>query len=678
MVKLTWLSFIALMLAVVPKTNAQFGVCSILGQTPPTAFPVCGTSKFVQTTVPICGSKEILVPGCSSQGNAGYFDKNPFWYKFTCFQSGTLGFIITPNDLGDDYDWQLFDITGHSPNEVFTNSSLFVVANWAGTYGLTGASGSALGKVQCASNPADNVPTFSHWPTLIKGHKYLLLISHFTDSQSGYTLTFGGGTASITDTVQPHLKGVGISCDASNIFVKLNKRLICNSVAADGSDFMIASGTSSIVAATGYNCGNSFDMDSVQLILDKPLPPGNYMLIAKNGTDANTLLDVCGAAIPAGEQIPFIVSTLQPTPFDSIAPPACAPDVLHLVFSKRIQCSSIAPDGSDFTINGSSVVGIVSAGGSCDGGLSNIIDVKLSAPIYKQGSYQVKLITGLDGNTIIDECGQTTLAGGVVNFTTADTVSAKFTANILYGCAYDTILLNNSGGASISQWQWNYDSAQTSDLKSPMLVYSQFGDKNIQLIVSNGICSDTASAIVSLDNAIKAAFEAPDLLCPADKASFVNNSTGHLISWDWVFGDGTSDFGQLPPDHIFPKNPMADQTFTVSLMVEDNLGCRDTATQQVRALHSCYIAVPSAFTPNGDGINDYLYPLNAFKADNLEFRVYNRYGQLVFETQDWTKKWDGKLNGQLQSIGTYVWTLRYTDRDLGKKIFKKGSSVLIR
>src|SRR5689334_14582981 len=97
--------------------------CSTLGQTPATAFPVCGTTTFVQTSVPICGGTSITVPGCSG---AQYQDKNPFWYKFTCYQAGTLGFSITPTNLGDDYDWQLFDITGHNPNDVFTDPSLFV------------------------------------------------------------------------------------------------------------------------------------------------------------------------------------------------------------------------------------------------------------------------------------------------------------------------------------------------------------------------------------------------------------------------------------------------------------------------------------------------------------------------------------------------------------------------
>ena len=122
----------------------------------------------------------------------------------------------------------------------------------------------------------------------------------------------------------------------------------------------------------------------------------------------------------------------------------------------------------------------------------------------------------------------------------------------------------------------------------------------------------------------------------------------------------------------------AERIYTVRLIVKNSAGCYDTAYQNIRVLKSCYIAVPNAFTPNGDGINDFLYPVNAYKADDLEFSVYNRVGQRVFHTTDWTKKWDGTINGNPQDTGVYVWILKYTNRDTGKKVFQKGSTVLIR
>src|SRR5689334_13957653 len=78
--------------------------CTTPGQNPATAFPVCGTSTFAQSTVPQCGNRPVGFQHCSG---ATLTDINPFWYKFTCYQAGTLAFVITPDNISDDYDWAL-------------------------------------------------------------------------------------------------------------------------------------------------------------------------------------------------------------------------------------------------------------------------------------------------------------------------------------------------------------------------------------------------------------------------------------------------------------------------------------------------------------------------------------------------------------------------------------------
>jgi gliding motility-associated-like protein len=644
----------------------------VIGQLPSTAFPVCGTDIFSQSTVPIGVTHALTVPGCGI-----YADNNPFWYSFTCYVGGTLGFLITPNNSGDDYDWMLFDITGHNPNDVYTDVSLVVAGNWAGTYGLTGAKRGGSQTIECASVPSDNVSTFSNLVTLIQGHKYLLLVSHYTESQSGYTLAFGSGTAVITDPLLPVLKTASLSCDRKSLTVVLNKQMRCNSLAADGSDFILASNPVALAGATGINCSSGFDMDSVLVQFSTPLPPGNYSLLAQIGTDGNTLLDNCGNQLDVGDSIPFKVLPLQPTPLDSLETPGCAPNIIQLVFSKPIQCNSIAPDGSDFIISGNPVIKILSAAGSCLNGLTSKIDLTLNSPIVTGGNFTITLVPGSDGNTIIDECDMQTPANSTVSFVTKDTVTADFSYNTALGCKYDSIVLNYNPENGVDQWQWNIDSSINSIAMDPTIVFSIYGIKNIQHIVSNGFCSDTVTQVVNLNNTLQAVFQAPMEVCPKDVINFGNMSIGNIISWNWNFGDGTSSNQQTPPSHLFPDT-WAGKTYNVSLIVENNMGCYDTLTKPITKLQSCYIAVPNAFTPNGDGKNDFLYPLNAFMAINLEFRVFNRYGQLVFETKDWSRKWDGTINGALQPAGTYVWTLQYTDGPSGKNFFLKGTSTLIR
>ena len=155
------------------------------------------------------------------------------------------------------------------------------------------------------------------------------------------------------------------------------------------------------------------------------------------------------------------------------------------------------------------------------------------------------------------------------------------------------------------------------------------------LTCSNGVCSDSASADILLDNQLTARFAmAPSTtLCPEDVAVYTDSSTGKITSWYWIFGDGTTSTQQNPPPKKYSSVVERDgRYYPVALIVKNDINCFDTAAIRIQVLYNCYITVPTGFTPNGDGINDYLYPLNAYKADNLEFRVYNRYGQMVFET----------------------------------------------
>ncbi|WP_153800263.1 gliding motility-associated C-terminal domain-containing protein [Foetidibacter luteolus] len=652
--------------------------CTELGQTPSTAFPVCGTTSFAQHEVPICGSKNINVPGCSGDG-AGYGDKNPYWYKFTCYTEGTLGFVITPNDLGDDYDWQLFDITGHNPDDVFTDVSLVVTGNWSGSSGKTGAASVGVAHIQCASDPGAGANTFAQMPVLKEGHEYLLMVSHYTDSQSGYDLSFEGGNASITDPSLPGLLHASAACGGSVMRIKLNKEMKCSTLAPDGSDFQVTPSVGRIVSAVGINCSNGFDMDSVELLLDGPIAPGNYTISMKNGRDRNTLLDNCDRAIDVGANVPVTVYPIQPTPMDSIKPVGCAPDMLELVFLNNIRCSTIAANGSDFRVTGPVPVTVVSAAGVCTGGLGTVIQLQLSRPIVNAGAYTVTLQTGTDGNTIFDECRMETPAGETVNFNASDTVNAGFDYHVFYGCNTDTVAYTHNGNNGVNNWLWTFDGSQQSNHQSTVMYYNVFGTKTVQLAVSNGVCSDTAAASILLDNTLLASFTAqPQDVCPEDVAIFINTSVAKNAVYAWDFGDGNTSALKDPPEKRFVPPLTRQKYYAVKLTVTDEYNCTDTASVSIRVLNNCIIAVPSAFTPNNDGLNDYLYPLNAYKATNLEFRVFNRLGQLVYFTQDWTQKWNGTYKGTLQPPGVYAWMLTYTHRDTGEKLFYKGTSVLIR
>jgi gliding motility-associated-like protein len=657
--------------------------CTALGQNPNTAFPVCGSTSFVQKTVPICSNG--TVPALNCGRTTAYATANPYWYKFTCYASGTLGFIITPlNTVPEDYDWQLFDITGHDPMEVFSNRSLVVSANWAGVQGATGASSAGVKPFGCASSTtAKDSLTFASMPFLTVGHEYLLLISHFLNdgetSEVGYTLDFGGGSASIVNPIVPTIQSAYGVCDGTQIVVKLSKKVKCSSLAADGSDFGITGTVPiSVKSAFGNGCSTSFDMDSVVLTLNNILVPGTYKVTAKVGTDGNTLIDNCDNHLAVGQEASLKFLPAAPTPMDSISPVVCIKDTLQLIFSRPMDCSSIAADGSDFAITGPAAVNIKSASGVCSNGISTIIRVILTAPIRVNGNFFIRLKNGSDGNTLLDECGFVTPAGSTLPFTTKNITTANFQTAVYPGCKYDTLYLAHNAYGGTTQWQWSIDGTVISTAQNPMIASRAYGTHDVHLFVSNGFCSDTAgSSFIFPDNTVKASFAVADTLCPTDTLHFTDRSTANTITWLWNFGNGVTSTLQFPAAQNYPLTGRR-TNYTAKLIATNSFHCSDTAYKIFTVLASCYIAVPSAFTPNGDGLNDYLYPLNAFKADNLVFRVFNRYGQVIYESKDWTKKWDGRLNSLPQASGTYVWTLDYTNRDNGQKVALKGTTVLIR
>lgn len=673
------LKYFVYLLIVVFQATCSFGQpCTNLGQTPSTAFPVCGTTVFHQASVPVCQTVNLFVPGCSNQaGGAAYQNKNPYFYKFTCYASGTLGFLISPLAVGEDYDWQLWDITGQNPDIIFTNNSVVVTGNWAGTYGPTGASSAGINSIQCASDPGANLPTFAAMPNLIVGHEYILMVSHFTNGQSGYDLSFGGGTAVITDPNIPHLNNAKADCDGTKINVKLKKKVKCTSLTANGSEFSLSPAVTTVISAVPDSCSFGFDFDEITITLAAPLPNGNYNLVINSGSDGNTLSDNCDNVIPQNESVPFTYQKPQPIFADSVGKPGCAPDSIKIYFPKKIDCSTIASNGTDFSVSGPSPVNVIGAFGNCINGKTEYIIVKFSSPIFTKGTYTVSLKPGTDGNVVIDECGQETPLQ-TLSFTTVDTVSATFQSTILYGCLKDTLLFLHNGAHDVIFWKWNINTLPAVFTPSASFITSASSTNNVKLVVSNGICTDSSSVVIALNNEVKAAFEMESVICPEDKLSVKNTSTGSIDTWLWKYGSiGTSTLKD-PPPFLFPTLSREIKYLVKLVVTNQALGCSDSAIKTLTVLDFCTIDVPTAFTPNNDGLNDKFGPHNALKADNYEFKVYNRWGQLVFRSVNWQDRWDGTIKGIPQQTGTFVWMLSYTHRDTKQQVFKKGTVTLIR
>jgi gliding motility-associated-like protein len=147
------------------------------------------------------------------------------------------------------------------------------------------------------------------------------------------------------------------------------------------------------------------------------------------------------------------------------------------------------------------------------------------------------------------------------------------------------------------------------------------------------------------------------------------------ISYEWSPSTGLN--------HTNIHNPLGfyDGSFDsiiYKVIISNEQGCSDSDYVKVAIFKtSPSIFVPTAFTPNGDGKNDVFRPIAVGISKFEYFRVFNRWGQLVFETKIPGRGWDGKIGGKEQGSNTYVWVVKGTDFT-GKQVFDKGTVTLIR
>ena len=111
-------------------------------------------------------------------------------------------------------------------------------------------------------------------------------------------------------------------------------------------------------------------------------------------------------------------------------------------------------------------------------------------------------------------------------------------------------------------------------------------------------------------------------------------------------------------------------------MARTKNACSDTLCRMIEIFEVPYIGVPNAFSPNGDGEND-VFRIYGVGIEDVDFRVYNRWGELVFHTTDRNQGWDGTYKGKLQEMETYAWTLNAVLINGEKKIMK-GNVTLVR
>lgn len=295
----------------------------------------------------------------------------------------------------------------------------------------------------------------------------------------------------------------------------------------------------------------------------------------------------------------------------------------------------------------------------------------LQQPIFtniSEGLHQIKLVV----KSVVG-CESDTASGA---FTIKPVPAIDFVSP--NGCLnrpinFSATQLDNA--TSIAQWNWRFGNGSNSAQQNPVRSFLTPGTMTVQLnaMATNGCSSETLSrdfnvAFVDVKT-INDTTVLPDIPFRID-ASWVTNSIGSpILTWSPAAG----------LDNPVGPGPTAtlkdDITYTVTATTLE--GCTDKDEVTIKVFKGSAIYVPTGFTPNNDGKNDVLRPLGIGITKIHFFRIYNRWGQLVFNTSKLGEGWNGKLNGILQSMGTYVWTLKA--EDMAGKIYEmKGTSTIIR
>ncbi len=226
-------------------------------------------------------------------------------------------------------------------------------------------------------------------------------------------------------------------------------------------------------------------------------------------------------------------------------------------------------------------------------------------------------------------------------------------------------------GSGLVTYQWSDNTGKSSTATSPTFTFAQTGSVSMKLKAIPTLCPTQADSTTKAITIVQ-----PTLAVRMQPVNIIINEPLELQARNfgstYVWSPSTGLTGSTLPN---PKATLnADQQYLITIKAPTN--CITVDSLLVR-IYDNRVYVPNVFSPNGDGINDKLFVNVAGVRPLRYFRVFNRYAQLVFETNDITVGWDGKFKNVLQPMDTYIWVAAVAESS-GSTTVVKGNITLLR
>lgn len=259
--------------------------------------------------------------------------------------------------------------------------------------------------------------------------------------------------------------------------------------------------------------------------------------------------------------------------------------------------------------------------------------------------------------------------------------SISFSTNIHEGCVPLTVEFTNTS-TNGNGFSWDFGDGTSSNELNPHHTFYSYGCKDITL---------TSSSMNGCSNSIRL----DDFICPkaTPEAVFnmnmneidesnhtvtMNNSSTNANTYLWNFGDGKTSI-ETNPTHVFPGSEITN--YTIELIAYNIDGCSDTARIVLPFADNPIYYVPNAFTPDGNEYNQTFIPVFTAGFDPYDFHIIicNRWGEIVFESNDHRQGWDGtNATGKIVPDGTYTWKIDFGLRSYDSREMITGHVALIR